>query len=150
MGELVSILDDPGLSGVLILVDDLDTPSWYIPQIPDIPWGILPLEAPAEQFEAAIQAVAAGLSVGMPSAFSSLPADFDREPLDPLIDPLTGREMEVLQMLGQGKANKQIALELAISEHTVKFHVSSIYTKLGTSNRMEAVRVGVRQGLITL
>jgi NarL family two-component system response regulator YdfI len=67
-----------------------------------------------------------------------------------LIDPLTDREMEVLQLLAQGLANKQIAAKLSISEHTVKFHVSSIYTKLGVGNRTEAVRMGVRRGLILL
>jgi DNA-binding NarL/FixJ family response regulator len=67
-----------------------------------------------------------------------------------LIDPLTDREMEVLQLIAQGLANKQIAANLSISEHTVKFHVSSIYTKLGVGNRTEAVRMGVRRGLILL
>jgi DNA-binding NarL/FixJ family response regulator len=56
--------------------------------------------------------------------------------------------MEVVQLLAQGKANKHIALDLAISEHTVKFHVSSIYTKLGAANRTQAVRLGVRRGLV--
>ena len=67
-----------------------------------------------------------------------------------LIDPLTDREIEVLQLLAQGMANKQIALQLGISEHTVKFHISGIYTKLGVSNRTAAVRMGVRRGLILL
>lgn len=69
---------------------------------------------------------------------------------DPLVDPLTDREAEVLQLLARGMANKQIALELGISEHTVKFHISSIYTKLGAGNRTEAVRLGVRRGLVLL
>jgi len=79
-----------------------------------------------------------------------MPGEEDADLGEPLIDPLTERELEVLQLLAQGKANKQIALDLAISEHTVKFHVSSIYTKLGASNRTEAARLGVRTGLITL
>jgi DNA-binding NarL/FixJ family response regulator len=64
--------------------------------------------------------------------------------------PLTERELEVLGLLARGLANKQIALELAISEHTVKFHVSSIYTKLNVTNRTEAVRAGLRGGWIAL
>jgi DNA-binding NarL/FixJ family response regulator len=63
---------------------------------------------------------------------------------------LTDRESQVLQHLARGLANKQIALALSISEHTVKFHVSAIYAKLGASNRTEAVRAGVRRGLIIL
>jgi NarL family two-component system response regulator YdfI len=67
-----------------------------------------------------------------------------------LVEPLTARETEVLQHLAQGLANKQIAALLSISEHTVKFHVSSIYSKLGAANRTEAVRIGARRGLILL
>jgi DNA-binding NarL/FixJ family response regulator len=71
-------------------------------------------------------------------------------PEEYLVEELTEREMEVLELLADGLANKQIALELEISEHTVKFHVSSIYTKLGAANRTEAVRIGARLGLIVL
>jgi DNA-binding NarL/FixJ family response regulator len=67
-----------------------------------------------------------------------------------LIEELTARESEVLQLLAQGLANKQIALALGISEHTVKFHISSIYAKLGVTNRTEAVTQGARLGLIVL
>jgi DNA-binding NarL/FixJ family response regulator len=69
---------------------------------------------------------------------------------DLLVEDLTTRELEVLELLAEGMANKQIAYELEISEHTVKFHVSSIYTKLGVTNRTEAVMVGARLGLIVL
>lgn len=67
-----------------------------------------------------------------------------------LIEPLTAREMEVLQRMAAGLANKQIALALNISEHTVKFHLSSLYAKLGVSSRTEAVRRGLELGLISL
>ena len=63
---------------------------------------------------------------------------------------MTERELEVLDLLAAGLANKQIAVELGISEHTVKFHVSSIYTKLNATNRTQAVREGLRQGWIVL
>jgi DNA-binding NarL/FixJ family response regulator len=62
--------------------------------------------------------------------------------------PLTAREREVLQGLAAGRANKQIAGDLGISEHTVKFYTSAIYGKLGVTNRAEAVAVGVRLGLL--
>jgi NarL family two-component system response regulator YdfI len=64
--------------------------------------------------------------------------------------PLTDRETEVLTLLSKGFANKQIALALGISEHTVKFHVSSIYAKLGATNRTQAVHEGLRNGWIVL
>ncbi len=69
---------------------------------------------------------------------------------DPLLEPLTERESQVLQLLAQGLANKQIAASLGISEHTVKFHISSIYGKLGATSRTEAVRNGVQHGLVFL
>ncbi|MBE0410964.1 MAG: response regulator transcription factor [Anaerolineales bacterium] len=65
-------------------------------------------------------------------------------------EPLTERENQVLQLVAGGLANKQIGHELGISEHTVKFHISAIYAKLEASNRAEAVRIGVKRGLITL
>jgi DNA-binding NarL/FixJ family response regulator len=65
-------------------------------------------------------------------------------------NPLTERESQILQWVARGLANKQIAAALSISEHTVKFHVSSIYAKLGVASRTEAVRSGVQRGLITL
>ena len=68
----------------------------------------------------------------------------------PLEEHLTPRELEVLEVLAEGLSNRAIAARLAISEHTVKFHVSSIFAKLGAENRTDAVRRGVRQGLITL
>jgi DNA-binding NarL/FixJ family response regulator len=65
-------------------------------------------------------------------------------------DGLSARETEVLAQLARGAGNKQIAAALAISEHTVKFHVASIFAKLGVASRTEAVTQGVRRGLIML
>ena len=64
--------------------------------------------------------------------------------------PLTRREVEMLGMLAEGLANKNIAVRLQISEHTVKTHVASILTKLDAFSRAEAVAIGARQGLILL
>jgi DNA-binding NarL/FixJ family response regulator len=66
------------------------------------------------------------------------------------IDPLTPREVQVLELLAEGLPNKAIADRLKISDQTVKFHVSSISAKLGAANRTDAVRRAVRRGLITL
>ena len=65
-------------------------------------------------------------------------------------EPLTGRELEVLQLMAGGLPNKTVAAKLGISPHTVKFHVASILSKLHVSSRTEAVSVGVRRGLIAL
>ncbi len=69
---------------------------------------------------------------------------------EPLVEPLTPRERQVLEHLAEGLSNREIAARLGISEHTVKFHVSAIYGKLGAASRAEAVRHGLRHGLITL
>jgi|SRR5262245_4474604 len=65
-------------------------------------------------------------------------------------EPLTPREVEVLELLAEGLPNKAIADRLHISDQTVKFHVSSISGKLGAANRTDAVRRALRRGLITL
>jgi DNA-binding NarL/FixJ family response regulator len=69
---------------------------------------------------------------------------------DAIEEPLTPREIQVLELLAEGLPNKAIALRLHISDQTVKFHVSSISGKLGAANRTDAVRRAVRRGLITL
>jgi DNA-binding NarL/FixJ family response regulator len=107
-------------------------------------WGVLPTEASAEELTAAIHALSQGLIVGS----STLLFESESEPSSH--GPLTDRESEVLGLLAKGLANKQIAVALGISEHTVKFHVSSIYSKLNVTNRTEAVREGLRGGWIAL
>src|SRR5437870_51683 len=69
---------------------------------------------------------------------------------DPPDEPLTAREVQVLEFLAEGFSNKAIATRLGISDQTVKFHVASISGKLGARNRTDAVRRAVRRGLITL
>ena len=73
----------------------------------------------------------------------------DIEP-SPLVESLTPREVEVLQLLAEGLPNKGIAQRLGISEHTVKFHVNAIMGKLGAQSRTEAVVQATRLGLILL
>ncbi|MBA2396349.1 MAG: response regulator transcription factor [Ktedonobacteraceae bacterium] len=116
-------------------------------------WGVVPLDASALQLQAAVQAVAQELVI-LPKIHAQrlydnrvLTAVRDYEQLD---ETLTAREHEVLELVGQGLSNKLIARQLQISEHTVKFHVSSISSKLGASSRTDAVRLGLRHGLITL
>jgi DNA-binding NarL/FixJ family response regulator len=123
----------------------------------DRPWGLLPLESSPEELSAALSALREGLFVSPPAllprllanqapAVQTLSGQLEESPGG----ELTGRESEVLALLAQGLANKQIAARMGISEHTVKFHVSAIYGKLGASSRTEAVRLGVRLGLIVL
>src|SRR6266850_6724840 len=67
-----------------------------------------------------------------------------------LTEPLTPREVQVLELLAEGLPNKAIAARLGVSDQTVKFHVAAISGKLGAANRTDAVRRAVRRGLISL
>ena len=77
-----------------------------------------------------------------------IPSSSDED--DEIEEPLTAREIQVLELLAEGLPNKAIAARLGISDQTVKFHVASISGKLGAVNRTDAVRRAVRRGLITL
>jgi len=116
-------------------------------------WGLLGREADPETLAAAVRALHAGLVVNAPRPQApprrswSSPAgarDGSEAP------QLTPREAEVLRLLARGAGNKQIAWELGVSEHTIKFHTSAIYAKLGVANRTEAARRGVELGLLSL
>jgi len=103
----------------------------------------------ASTLAAALQAIVQGLLVLDPAFSAVVELDTDNEAL-PLIEALTGRELEVLQLLAEGLSNKAIALQLSISDHTVKFHVNAIMGKLNAQNRTEAVVRATRLGLIML
>src|SRR6202162_2623183 len=115
--------------------------------------AILSRESEPDDVLSAIFAVYDGLVLlSMPTA-ESLAAVFGDQPLeveDELSEEITSRETDVLRMLAEGLVNKDIAARLGISEHTVKFHVSSILDKLGASTRTEAVTQGIRRGLIPI
>ena len=95
---------------------------------------------------------AGGRQEGGREGRSYISRDFEIDNIDVVLpdEALTAREREVLELLSRGLPNKLIVRRLQISEHTVKFHVSSIYAKLGATSRTDAVSRGVRRGLITL
>lgn len=137
----------------LLLVTDDTQAAQIISGLPVGVWGILSLEVSAEELLSAVEALHHGLLVGEPALMATLLSTapgLTQSQVEPLEEPLTERENEVLQLLAQGLANKQIAHQLGISEHTVKFHVSSIYAKLDATNRAEAVRQGIVTGLVVL
>jgi DNA-binding NarL/FixJ family response regulator len=98
--------------------------------------GALPREADARQIDAAIRAVAAGLVVRVPAARESGFGAMRENEAHALLTP---RELQVLATLAEGMTNKAIARRLDISLHTVKFHVESLFRKLGARTRTEAV-----------
>jgi DNA-binding NarL/FixJ family response regulator len=112
-------------------------------------WGVVPPDAPPEELAAAVAAAGQGLIV-LPKAMTERLLHEPAASAEELSETLTAREREVLDLLGHGLSNKLIGRELHISEHTVKFHISSLYAKLGVNNRAEAVSRGARYGLISL
>jgi DNA-binding NarL/FixJ family response regulator len=153
-GQIVVILSapSPGLDlplpesiPLLLLTDSPLPPADALRSRPA--FGLLPSDASPEELLAAVHALAEGLIVGARALLNFAPATSieiaERS-------PLTERELETLNLLATGLPNKQIAVALGISEHTVKFHISSIYSKLNASNRAEAIRAGLRGGWIAL
>ena len=104
--------------------------------------------APEVVAEYASLAEARNAGVSADAIVTSAPDQSDEDEAGP--EHLTPREIEVLQLIADGLSNKSIAGRLGISDQTVKFHVSSIYGKLGAANRTDAVRLAVRRGLLTL
>jgi DNA-binding NarL/FixJ family response regulator len=113
--------------------------------------AILDREPLARDLLAALHATLGGLCSLSPTHLAGLidPAEKVNAPLSAeWIEPLTPRELQILRMLSEGLANRGIAAQLEISEHTAKFHVGQILAKLGAESRTEAVTIGIRHGLI--
>lgn len=145
--EVTRAVAEEGTQAILLLSED----DRFMPLLREVAprgWGLISPDAPPEELSAAIVAVAQGLVV-LPRTLTGRLLR-GHEAVEELAEPLTTREREVLGLLGRGLSNKMIARDLRISEHTVKFHVSSIYAKLGAASRTEAVGLGARLGLISL
>jgi DNA-binding CsgD family transcriptional regulator len=119
-------------------------------------FGALQRDATGEEIVAAITAAAGGLLTLDRRLAGDLFVTSEHSPvptpgrLADAEEPLTARELEVLQLLAEGLPNKRIAAQLHISEHTAKFHVSAILLKLGAASRTETVTLAARRGLLIL
>jgi len=114
-------------------------------------WACLARDVDADQLDLAVRSAEAGMVVlDLPLATTSLAAVATIASPGTATEPLTPREMQVLQLVAQGLPNKGIARQLGISENTAKFHVASLCGKLGASSRTEAVTIAARRGLILL
>jgi two-component system nitrate/nitrite response regulator NarL len=148
LASLVSIVDVPDASLPAVLLTNEPIEAW------DGRGSVkarLPVHiTPSEAF-AALLAAAQGLTVLTPAqaeiVLNTVPAP---QPAAPMPEALTPRETQVLRMMAQGLANKEIAEQLGISDHTAKFHVASILGKLQAGSRTEAVTTGIRTGLIPI
>jgi len=141
----------PGGAGLIALVDNPDSP-WVVSALHSGINAILSREVTLEELRLAILAAETGLVLLHPSSAQSLRHQhFNRDhDSSGVVESLTGREQEVLRLVSEGLGNKEIAVKLNISDHTVKFHISSILGKLGAASRTEAVSQGIRRGFITI
>jgi DNA-binding NarL/FixJ family response regulator len=148
---LAADTDDGARSAALVVLTDERDPADGIEALRAGARALLPRDASVAEITAAIVAAAAGLVVvasGWTSALhSALGVERGAREEAPA---LSAREREVLRLIAEGLGNKQIAARLAISEHTVKFHVGSVFGKIGATSRAEAVVIGARRGLIAL
>ncbi len=151
--KLLQLQQQEYSSSIILLTDEPEDISLGVALRAGVK-GILKESSTESEIIAAVEAVTSGLIVLDPDAIeytlALVEATGQQKVLLPPTEALTPREIEVLEMLGSGMGNKPIAKSLNISEHTVKFHLSSIFQKLGVSTRTEAVTVGVRLGLILL
>jgi len=151
-GALDDTLESLFSSGpVFVLLTARDDAATYLGSAHSGLRGILPLDSAPGEILAALHAASEGLIALHPDLLASLPVS-DLAPSVPAGESssLTPREIQVLRLLAEGLANKNIAWKLGISEHTVKFHITSIFAKLNVSSRAEAVASGIRRGLILL
>jgi DNA-binding NarL/FixJ family response regulator len=122
--------------------------------------GLLRSNSSAREIADALRTVAAGLIVLAPEFIATLSEAARNQRTgkietasassSQLLEELTPREHEILEMMMEGLSNKEIAVQLDVSVHTVKFHISSILGKLGATSRTEAATIGLRRGLITI
>jgi NarL family two-component system response regulator YdfI len=141
----------PSSFPVVALIDE-PSPDWTAHALRSGVKAILPRDSGMDDILAAIQAAHAGLVLLDPAVTQNLAARIPTPTArpTPTLDDLTPREVEVLRMLAEGLGNREMGARLGISDHTVKFHISSILDKLGASTRTEAVTMGIRMGIILL
>jgi DNA-binding NarL/FixJ family response regulator len=139
------------LGAAVVLLTDNAEGNWVSQLLAAGARCVLSRDCSSQQLAAAVQAAAAGLTALEPETLQILlRPPLETIELEPGEEELTPRETEVLRMMTAGLSNREIASALGISEHTVKFHITSIFGKLGTSSRTEAVTEGIRRGLVLL
>ena len=140
--------------GVVVLIDEPSV-GWTARALQAGVRAILPRESSENEIVSAVLAADRGLILLDPELTKELASQTRTVTSTPentadRLEELTPREVEVLRLMAEGFGNKQIAARLGISDHTVKFHISSILAKLSVSSRTEAVTQGIRMGLIVV
>lgn len=146
--EILASIQDMETAVLALITDEDNTPT-VLSALAQFPvYGLLLNESDTDMLLMALQTVSAGLIVIDPALSSYLSSATSI--IEAPAENLTPRENEVLQLLAQGMTNKAIAHQLGITDHTIKFHVNAIMTKLDAQSRTEAVVRATRAGLIIL
>ncbi len=147
------LLLEPTVDAAIVLLTDVNDARSISRLLRSGVRAILSRECDPDDVLSAIYAAYDGLVLLSTSTAASLAAVYGDPPAEneaEFSEDITSRETDVLRMLAEGLVNRDIAARLGISEHTVKFHISSILDKLGASTRTEAVTLGIRRGLIAI
>jgi DNA-binding NarL/FixJ family response regulator len=139
-----------GVAPSIVLLSADAQPAWSSEVLRLGVRAMLSRDAASAEVLAAVEAASAGLAVVDPHDLEALLSASNPTAASAESTVLTPRELEVLRLMAEGAANKNIAWKLGISEHTVKFHVASILAKLNASTRTEAVAIGIRKGMILI
>ena len=139
-----------GVAPAIVLLSADAQPAWSSEVLRLGVRAMLPRDAAPAEVLAAVEAASTGLAVVDPHDLEALLSASNPTAASAESTVLTPRELEVLRLMAEGAANKNIAWKLGISEHTVKFHVASILAKLNASTRTEAVAIGIRKGMILI
>lgn len=145
--DAIAELTRRGARSRVLVLTTYDTDTDTLPAIEAGATGYLLKDAPREELFAAVRAAAEGRTVLSPAVASRLVSRV-RTPAAPVDESLSAREREVLELVAKGTSNRAIAVELFISEATVKTHLTHIYAKLGVKDRAAAVAVAYERGIL--
>ena len=151
--EAMRQISGTGQAARFLVLTTFDTDEYIFQAIEAGAKGYLLKDSSREELFKAVRSVAAGESLIQPAVAARVLdrfAEMSRRQESSETDPLSARELEVLGLMAQGRANKEIAAQLTISENTVKPHVASIFQKLGVNDRTGAVTTAIQRGYISL
>jgi DNA-binding NarL/FixJ family response regulator len=134
-----------GVPSRVLVLTTYDTDGDVLPANPAAATGYLLKDAPKEELFRAVEATAKGNAVLSPAVATRLMGQLRR----PASEPLSQRELEVLELIAQGSTNREAAKQLFISEATVKTHLLHVYAKLGVNDRAAAVATAFSRGYLT-
>jgi DNA-binding NarL/FixJ family response regulator len=149
-GALEDLPPPAALAPAIVLLSSESQPAFTLEAFKLGVRAVLARDASPGAILAAVEAAAGGLAVIEPVELEPLLAASAPAPASAAAATLTARELDVLRLVAEGDANKEIAWKLGISEHTAKFHVASILGKLNAGSRTEAVTIGIRRGLVLI